>query len=1808
MDVRPILQVCPSIAKNENKSDLMNARKRLPVALADGGSGEAEAPGPRPGPSAPGIVAAWLLLTFAALFVLSVPATAQTTVWSATLTVRNIFGDKGCDNSEAGNRKCSNSNTLSEDEFTDVGTDYTVTALYVSGSALILSLNTGVTTATQSLTLMIGGNSYAFADGTPNGNSTRWTWANSGLTWSTGDEVSVSLVGTNTAATGQPTISGTPQTGKTLTAAIDDIKDDNGLPSSASDFTYQWLRVDGSNNEANIGSNSSTYTVTEDDEGHTIKVQVSFTDIRGYSEGPLTSDAYPSTGTVVAAAGACPSDYDWCATMTVEDQSGTGDYPIYNDKFGMLTNNPFQHHGETFNVFEIYANYHVTEVEVLIDVGPMVPRGTVFKFGDHTFTADEESQGAQTQDRWPIPSDLFWYDGQEITVSLVFGNFPPEGTAWISGTAKRGQTLTAHISDVSDLDGLTNRSSYTYQWVRVDGSDETNIPGATSSTYRLVTADVGKQVKVRISFTDDEDNAETLTSDEYPAGSATIEHAPIFGGTHGTRHLVETVGAATVQTAADIGGPVTATDDPANEPLTYSLEGTDADKFTIVSSSGQIRTKVGERYDYETSQSFEVAVRADNANGEWATLDVTIRITNNTNEQPLAPTDVTVDATIGSTMSLDVSWTAPDNTGRPAITSYDLRYQKVTETAWTDGPQDVTGTSASITGLDQGTQYRVAVRATNADGDGPWSSTSDTSDGDGDGDDPNSPSIGRTSLPAVRFASSSYTAIEGLAGVTVTVELSSATSNSVTILLTETAQGGATASDYSGVPLTVTFAPGETQQTFTVTATNDAVDDGSESVLLGLGTPPSNVESGSPSTATVYLEDADISTWYVFFGASSYTATEGGPGARVTVNLNAPWKPDLNEALTVPLSTSGITASDYSGVPSSVTFQPGQTQVSFTVRATNDNNNDDGESVLLQFGWLPDDLEVGRGPSTTRVHLVDTDGTSLVKVSFGAATYTAVEGGAKATVSVHLDAAPRRSVTVPLTKEHNAAVASVDYTGVPASVTFASHETQKTFEITAVDDQWDDDLGILTLGFGTLPSRVSAGSPSTATVYLNDNDGDQEMLTVRFDGGAGMSRSVREGSSYYLGVSLDQATDKQLVIPLTVTNLGGATAADYSGVPSNVTFQPGDEDSGVIVRAVDDAEEDPGEGFKVSFGTLPAGVQVSSWSGPSTTFTIVDNDGLPDMTVSDASEQESSGDTYLKFVVKLSEKAEHEVRVNYTTVDGTAKAGEDYRRRSGTLVFDKGDQEKIVWVEIIDDDHDEDTETMTLVLSNPVRAHLLDATGEGRITNTDAMPQAFLGRFGRSTAVEVIAQVEERLRASRTPGMSARLAGRKLRPGMERDVAMGLLNQLGNLARSNAPMAGTAALQTTGRVGSAGDADWSRVLRTGVGVGDLLTGSALEMNRQTGQGGVLSLWSRGARARFTGREGRVSLNGRIATTMAGADYRQGRLAAGLSLAHSWGRGAYQGVDIGDLASSVTGLYPWLGYKASERISVWGVTGYGKGALRLTPGKGDALETGLAMAMAAAGMRGQLAASGMGGFGLAFKTDALWVATSNGSVEDLGGSLAATRAMTTRFRAALETSRSYAFGRELSLEPSLEVGLRQDSGDAETGAGVDLAGNLIASDLLPGLAADVRVRTLLMHQAEGFQDRGVSVSFSYDPTPATPLGLTARLAPSWGGQTTSGAAALWGRETMVGLARRPTAGNRLEAELGYAQPVGHRLMGTPRFGVGASERGRDYRLGYSLALLQRRATNFEVGVDAQRRGSLSQGRVQHDVLGRITARW
>ena len=200
---------------------------------------------------------------------------------------------------------------------------------------------------------------------------------------------------------------------------------------------------------------------------------------------------------------------------------------------------------------------------------------------------------------------------------------------------------------------------------------------------------------------------------------------------------------------------------------------------------------------------------------------------------------------------------------------------------------------------------------------------------------------------------------------------------------------------------------------------------------------------------------------------------------------------------------------------------------------------------------------------------------------------------------------------------------------------------------------------------------------------------------------------------------------------------------------------------------------------------------------------------------------------------------------------------------------------------------------------------------------------------------------------------------------------------------------------------------------------------------------------------------------------------------------------------------------------------------------------------------------------------------------------------------------------------VSLTPSVEIGIRQDGGDAETGRGMDLGPGLVLADGVTGLAVDIRGPRRLVHQAEGFAESGMSISVSYNPTPATPLGFTARVSPAWGGDAMSRAEALWGRESMGGMARNHLVGggdNRLDTEVGYGLPVGARSVGTPRIGVATSEYGRDYRVGYGMQVLEQGRLNLELGIDAERRESpvfhLQEGSAGTDqrVLGRATVQW
>ena len=116
-------------------------------------------------------------------------------------------------------------------------------------------------------------------------------------------------------------------------------------------------------------------------------------------------------------------------------------------------------------------------------------------------------------------------------------------------------------------------------------------------------------------------------------------------------------------------------------------------------------------------------------------------------------------------------------------------------------------------------------------------------------------------------------------------------------------------------------------------------------------------------------------------------------------------------------------------------------------------------------------------------------------------------------------------------------------------------------------------------------------------------------------------------------------------------------------------------------------------------------------------------------------------------------------------------AGSDYVARSGALRFVPGETSKTVSVPVLNDTHDEGSETLTLTLSDPFGAQLADGTATGTIANTDPIPKAWIARFGRTVAEQVLEAVEARMRAPRTPGVEISLAGQRVGGAAMQDEA-----------------------------------------------------------------------------------------------------------------------------------------------------------------------------------------------------------------------------------------------------------------------------------------------------------------------------------------------------------------------------------------------------------------------------------------------------
>ena len=145
-----------------------------------------------------------------------------------------------------------------------------------------------------------------------------------------------------------------------------------------------------------------------------------------------------------------------------------------------------------------------------------------------------------------------------------------------------------------------------------------------------------------------------------------------------------------------------------------------------------------------------------------------------------------------------------------------------------------------------------------------------------------------------------------------------------------------------------------------------------------------------------------------------------------------------------------------------------------------------------------------------------------------------------------------------------------------------------------------------------------------------------------------------------------------------------------------------------------------------------------------------------------------------------------------------------------------------------------------------------------------------------------------------------------------------------------------------------------------------------------------------------------------------------------------------------------------------------------------------------------------------------------VHTASDAASGTGGNLAAAEAEVTRLRLGLEGSRPFRLADGSTLTPRMEIGLRRDGGDAETGFGVEIGAGIVWQDAERGLGAELRGHGLLAHEAKGFRERGISGSFTWDPM-AGGRGPQLTLTQTVGASFSGGTDALLERTTLAGLA-------------------------------------------------------------------------------------
>ena len=576
-------------------------------------------------------------------------------------------------------------------------------------------------------------------------------------------------------------------------------------------------------------------------------------------------------------------------------------------------------------------------------------------------------------------------------------------------------------------------------------------------------------------------------------------------------------------------------------------------------------------------------------------------------------------------------------------------------------------------------------------------------------------------LPQFQFTSAVYSGAEG-AGITITVTRSGRVDAAATVRYA-TADGTATGgSAYTATSGTLTFPVNATTRTFTVPTHGNTVLGGDKTFQVSLSNPTGGAGLGMVDVASVTIQEDDTAGTFQF-SSPTYSATEGGPAATITVTRTGV---NLASGVTIGYATSNGTATagtDYTATSGALTFGAGVTSMVFTVPLVNNAALEPDETVNLTL-MVPAGSPAMLGtPASAVLTIHDDDGPTF---RFSTASQTVAEG-ASATIVVMRGG----SLTSPSTVEYQvrggtAIGGGIDFTLADGTLSFAAGQASKTLVIPTVNDTLFEGPETIVLQLANPTGGATIATPGTTTITIVDNE---SAGTVQFSAATySVAENVAGGTYNLLVTRSGSSLASDIVVSYTVAGGTATNGVDYTLANGSLTFAAGQTSLPIPMLIHDDSIPEGNETVVITLSSATATI------GPNRTTTVTILDDEPALTFSAPAYSATEGTASVVIPILRAGPTPAGTTVTCRTVPGgSAIPDVDYRAVNTTLTFAAGSRTATCAVPLLNDTVVDGPRTVNLALSVPPTSPGLLGSPATAILTLNDNDQGGTLKFGAAT-------------------------------------------------------------------------------------------------------------------------------------------------------------------------------------------------------------------------------------------------------------------------------------------------------------------------------------------------------------------------------------------------------------------------------------------------------------------------------------------